>query len=141
MFYTVEAGMQQVMGSFTMRSRQRGATLIGMVVIVAILGFALYAAIRLTPVYLEYMAVSRAMEQTAEEHAGATTPTELRTSLQRRWIIEDIHSIQPKDIEIKKDGSGFAMRAWYRAETPFVANISLVADFDKTVTVGAGAGS
>ena len=31
------------MGSFTMRSRQRGATFIGIVVILAILGFALYA--------------------------------------------------------------------------------------------------
>ena len=27
------------------------------------------------------------------------------------------------------------MRAWYRAETPFIANVSLVADFDKTVEV------
>ena len=24
------------------------------------------------------------------------------------------------------------MRAWYRAEAPFVANVSLVVDFDKT---------
>jgi len=33
------------------------------------------------------------------------------------------------------------MRAWYRAEAPFVANVSLVADFDKTVKVGDTAGS
>jgi hypothetical protein len=32
------------------------------------------------------------------------------------------------------------MRAWYRAETPFVANVSLIADFDKTVRVGGDAG-
>ena len=28
------------------------------------------------------------------------------------------------------------MRAWYRAEAPFIANVSLVVDFDKTVKVG-----
>jgi hypothetical protein len=122
-----------------MRSRQRGATFLGMVVIIAIIGFALYAGIRLTPVYLEYMAIARALEQTAKEHAGgAAGPDELRTALDRRWTIEDIHSIQPKDIEIKKAGSGFSMRAWYRAEAPFIANVSLVADFDKTVRVGGG---
>ena len=122
-----------------MRSRQRGATFLGMVVILAILGFALYAAIRLTPVYLEYMAVVRALEQTAKENAGATsTPQDLRNALDRRWTIEDIHSITPKDIEIKKVGSGYSMRAWYRAEAPFVANVSLVADFDKTVKMGGG---
>ncbi|HKU15818.1 MAG TPA: DUF4845 domain-containing protein [Steroidobacteraceae bacterium] len=126
------------MGSFTVRSRQRGATFIGMVVIIAILGCALYAVIRLTPVFLEYMAVARALEQTAKDHAdGPTTPQDLRTSLSRRWTIEDIDSIQPADIEIKKGpNGGYTMRAWYRAETPFVANVSLVADFDKTVTVG-----
>jgi hypothetical protein len=120
-----------------MRSRQRGATLIGILVIASILGFALYAAIRLTPVFFEYMAVVRALEQTAKEHAGTNNVQELRVSLDRRWTVEDIHSIESKDIEIKKGGKGLTMRAWYRAETPFVANVSLVADFDKTVPVGA----
>ena len=114
-----------------MRSRQRGATFIGMVVIIAILGLGLYGGIRLTPLYMEYMAVARAMEQTAKE--GNASPNQLRTSLDRRWSIEDIKSIQPKDIEIKRAGNGFSMRAWYRAEAPFVGNVSLVVEFDKTV--------
>jgi Flp pilus assembly protein TadG len=124
-----------------MRSRQRGATFLGMAVIIAILGFALYAAIRLTPLYLEYMAVARALEQTAKEESGATSPQTLRNALDRRWTIETIDSIQPKDIEIKNAGSGFTMRAWYRAEAPFISNVSLVADFDKTVRVGGDVGT
>jgi uncharacterized protein DUF4845 len=124
-----------------MRSRQRGATFLGMVTIIAILGFALYAAIRLTPVYLEYVAVVRALDQTAKESTGGTSPTDLRNALDRRWTVEDIHSLQPQDVEIKKAGTGYTMRAWYRAETPFVGNVSLVADFDKTVKVGGDAGS
>jgi len=116
--------------------RQRGATFLGMVTIIAILGFALYGGIRLTPIYTEYMAVARAMEQTAKENAGATTsPQQLRTALDRRWTIEDIHSIDVKEIDIKRTGAGYTMRAWYRAEAPFVGNVSLVADFDKTVDV------
>jgi hypothetical protein len=118
-----------------MRQYQRGATFLGMVVIIAILGFGLYAGIRLTPIYLEYMAVVRALEQTAKEHDDAKSPNELRLALERRWTIEDIQSIQPKEIEIKKASDGFTMRAWYRAEAPFVSNVSLVVDFDKTVDV------
>jgi hypothetical protein len=119
-----------------MRSRQRGATFIGMVVIIAIIGFALYAGIRLTPMYLEYMAVARALTNTAKEFSGGpTTADRLRVSLNRRWTIEDINSVQPTDIEIKKAGTGWTMRAWYRAEAPFIGNVSLVADFDKTVEV------
>lgn len=118
-----------------MRSRQRGATFIGMVIIVAILGAGLYAGIRLIPVYFEYMAVVRALEQTAKENAGADQQA-LRNSLGRRWNVEDIRSIDYQKIDIKRTGNGYTMRAWYRAEVPFVANVSLVADFDKTVPVG-----
>jgi len=119
-----------------MRSRQRGATALGMLCIVAIIGLALYGVIRLVPIYMEYMAVARALDQTAKEASGnPTSPQKLRVSLDRRWTIEDIKSVQPKEIEIKRAGSGYTMRAWYRAEVPFIGNVSLAADFDKTVDV------
>lgn len=119
-----------------MRSRQRGATALGMITIVAILGFGVYGGIRLFPLYMEYMAVSRALEQIAKESRGTVaSPQTLRTSVERRWAIEDIKSIDVKQIEIKKASDGFTMRAWYRAEAPFIANVSLVVDFDKTVDV------
>jgi hypothetical protein len=124
-----------------MRSRQRGATFIGMVTIIAIVGFALYAGIRLAPLYFEYMAVVRALEQSAKETSDGATPQLLRSALARRWSVEDIHSVAPNDIEIQKAGAGFTLRAWYRAETPFVGNVSLVADFDKTVEVRSAIGT
>jgi Tfp pilus assembly protein PilE len=118
-----------------MRSRQRGATAIGMIIIVAIIGCGIYAGIRLLPVYFEYMAVVRILEQTAKENSGGTMD-QLRNSLNRRWSVEDVKSVSYKEIDIKRNGGGYSMRAWYRAEVPFVANVSLVADFDKTVMVG-----
>ena len=119
-----------------MRSRQRGATVLGMLVIVSIVGMGLYAGIRLVPVYFEYMAVVRALKETAKEHSGRpTSPQALRISLDRRWTIEDIKSIQPKEIEYKRNGTGYTMRAWYRSEVPFVGNVSLAADFDTAVDV------
>jgi hypothetical protein len=119
-----------------MLQRQRGATFLGMVIILAILGFALYGAIRLAPLYMEYMAVVRALEQTAKEGADGASPQSLRSSLDRRWTIENIRSIQPKDIEIKRAAKGgYTMRAVYDAPAPFVGNVSLVAHFDKTVDV------
>ena len=119
-----------------MRSRQRGATMLGILVIVAIIGFAMYGGVRLFPMYMEYMAVARALDQTAKEGAGSTMD-QLRSSLARRWTVEDIKTIDWQEIEIKRAGQGYTLRAWYRAEVPFVANVSLVADFDKTVRTGA----
>lgn len=119
-----------------MRARQGGATFLGMVIILGILGFGLYAGIRLVPLYFEYMEVVRAMEKVSREFAGQpVTVAEIRKSLDNSWTVEDIKSIQPKDMEIHKQGNGMVMRAFYRAEAPFVANVSLVVDFDKTVEI------
>ena len=56
-----------------MKQRQRGMTFLGIVTILVILGAAVYGGIRAVPVYLEYMEVSRAMEQVKDEHAAIET--------------------------------------------------------------------
>jgi hypothetical protein len=119
-----------------MRNRQRGATFIGLVVILTILGAALYAGIRLVPVYLEYTKVARALEQVRDEHAANETSSQLiRNSLERRWDVEDIASIGWKEVEIRKTDDGFEVEASYTVERPFVANVYLLTKFDKLVTI------
>ncbi|MGE0113618.1 MAG: DUF4845 domain-containing protein [Steroidobacteraceae bacterium] len=124
------------MNDFKTRDRQRGATALGMLTILIILGLGLYALIRLVPVYLEYFEITRAMEGISKETSAAdTSPDKIRTGLNRRWNIEDIKTLDYKDIQIRKVGSTYEMTAEYRAEVPFIGNVSLVADFYKTVTV------
>jgi hypothetical protein len=119
-----------------MKHRQRGATFLGMVVILLILGAALYAGIRLVPVYLEYAKVLRSLEQVRDEHAAIdTNQALLRRSLERRWDVEDIHRIGWKEIKIDKTANGFDLTANYRAEEPFVANLYLLVKFNRTVSV------
>jgi len=119
-----------------MRPRERGATFLGIVIILLILGSALYAGIRLVPVYLEYTKVARSMEQVRDEHAAIdTNPALIRRSLERRWDVEDISSIGWNEIEIDKTAEGYDMIASYEAEQPFIANVYLLVKFDKTVSV------
>ena len=118
------------------RHRQQGATFLGILIIGGILACGVYAGIRLVPLYIENFAVQRALDLIAKE--GDESPTNIRTSLDRRWAIEDVKSLDFKDIAITKTGSGTKVRAQYRAEAPFIANVSLVVDFDKTVTIGSG---
>jgi type II secretory pathway pseudopilin PulG len=119
-----------------MKQRQRGMTFLGIVIILLILGSALYAGIRLVPVYLEYSKVARSLEQVRDEHAAIETNQNLiRRSLERRWDVEDINRVGWKEIEIKKTAEGFDMNAYYEAEEPFVANVYLLVKFDKTVSI------
>ena len=119
-----------------MKHHQRGATFLGIVVILIILGAGLYAGIRLVPVYLEYTKVARALEQVRDEHVAIDTNAQMiRNSLERRWDVEDVKSIGWKEIAIKKTGEGYEVRAEYNVERPFVANVYLLVKFDKTVSI------
>ncbi len=120
------------------RKQQRGATMLGMLTIVAILGLALYSIMRLWPLYFEYYSIVRSMQEVAKDNKDGADIPQLRKGLERHWEIEDIKSLDVKDIEIKKLGAGFQIHAEYEARTNFISNIFWVVDFDKTVTVGGG---
>jgi Domain of unknown function (DUF4845) len=118
------------------RAQQRGATALGMLTILAILGLGLYGVIRLLPVYVDYYEVISAMEKVANENTAAdTSPDKIRFALNRHWQIEDIGTFDYKDMGIRKTGTGYEMTAEYRAEVPFIGNVSLAVDFYKTVTI------
>jgi hypothetical protein len=120
-----------------LRRKQRGATFLGTVIIVAILGLGLYAGIRLVPIYKEYMDVSRALTQTASQLGGGASVAEVRNSLGRRWEVDDITRLDYRNVEVTPVGGGaLNIRAKYRAEAPFIGNVSLVVDFDKSVRTG-----
>jgi hypothetical protein len=119
-----------------MRRHQRGATFLGMVVILAILGSALYAGIRLVPVYLEYTKVARALEQVRDESSANDTSVQMiRNALERHWDVEDIESIGWKEVAIRKTSDGYEIEADYTVERPFAANVYLLTKFDKLVTI------
>jgi hypothetical protein len=119
-----------------MMHRQRGMTFLGLVTILLILGAALYAGIILTPVYLEYTEVARALEQVRDEHAAIdTNPQLIRNSLERFWDVEDIKGIGWKEVIIKKINDGYQVRAAYQVEKQFLYNVYLTTKFDKTVVI------
>jgi hypothetical protein len=124
------------MNTIKTRHQQRGATALGTITILAILGLGLYAVIRLVPVYLEYFEVVRAMDKISKEASAAeTSPDKIRFSLNRTWNIEDIKTLDYKDIEVRRVGSAYELTAEYSARVSFIGNVSLIADFYKTVTV------
>ncbi len=119
-----------------MRRRQQGMTFIGLLTVLSLVGVIVYAGIRLSPVYLNYLKVVRAMEATAQEHKGDNADqASLRRTLSNHWEIDDIQVIDYKDIEITKDDSGASLHAAYDHEVPYIANVSLSVHFDKSVKV------
>lgn len=116
--------------------RQQGMTLIGMVIVAMIAGIFVLAAIRLIPIYLEYMKIDAALDAMKIDLDGSNAgPGQIRTSLERRFDIDDVKSIRSRDVVIERTANGYVVRADYEGRTPFIANVYFLVDFDKSVEV------
>ncbi len=122
-----------------MQHRQRGMTMLGIILVVIVVGAWLYAGILLAPKYLEYMRVASTLEKVSDEFSSNPGSTEmmLRRAVERHFDIEMVEVITSKDIEIKKEGSVFYMRAAYEDTVPLAGNLLFLVEFDKTVEVAA----
>jgi hypothetical protein len=116
--------------------KQQGMTLIGMVIVAFIAGIFVLAALRLIPVYLEYMKVNTALDSMKRDLDGSNAgPGQIRTAISRRFDIDSVSSITAKDIVIERTPTGYVVRADYESRAPFVANVYFLVDFNKSVEV------
>jgi Tfp pilus assembly protein PilE len=118
-----------------MGNRQQGMTFIGLLFVLALVGLIGYAGIRLVPVYLNYMKVSKIMEATATELQGSSEPGNIKRTLEKHWQIDDPSAPDLKDFEITKDDSGAVIHVAYDDKVPYISDVSLSVHFDKTVKV------
>lgn len=120
-----------------MRSRQAGITFIGWVLLLVPVAIVGYAAIRLTPVYLNAMKVSKALKQTASENKGDATlnPTAVRTSIDKRFDIDGVNYPKVSDVEVTRTGNTWTLAVDYEDTVPLFAGISLLVHFEKRAVV------
>ena len=116
--------------------REAGMTTLGFMIIAVFVGLIVFAAIRLTPVYLNYMKVSGVLEGVYQEFDGQNPSRgAIRTSIARRFDVESVSVINARDITVTADNAGFVVAATYDHKTPFIGNINFSVHFDKQVLV------
>jgi len=120
-----------------MKSKQRGVTAIGWIFLLVPIAIVGYAGIRLAPVYLNYLKVSRAMNQLVSEmHSSDTSSAGLiRQTLEKHLDVESVDYPSTKEFEIRRDGSIWIVQTAYEETAPLFSNISLVVAFDKSVQI------
>jgi hypothetical protein len=121
-----------------MRHSQRGVTFLGWVILLVPIAIVVYAGIRLTPIYLNYMRVARSVQDLATESKIGTGPTDessMRLVLNRHFEIEGIDHPTVKDIDIHRDGEHWVASVDYEDVAPLFGNMSLLVQFHKEVDV------
>lgn len=117
------------------RHAQRGVTFLGWLMLLIPVAIVVYAGIRLTPIYLNYMRVARSLERLPEENTdpNSITAQALRDTLDKSFDIETIEFPTTKDIDIHRDGDHWVAIADYQDSAPLFGNLSLQVQFHKEV--------
>jgi hypothetical protein len=127
----------------TMKSKQSGITLIGFLIIIIVVGFFGYMAMKLLPSYSEYMGVVKAMNQIGTEGMSGKTLDDVRRELMFKMNFQyvDDATIKPADITIKRDTTGASqLQVVYDKQIPFMYNIDFLLHFDKSVPLQGNVG-
>ena len=114
-----------------MKNKQTGLSLIGVLIVGAILGFLFLIGMRTVPVVTEYMAVKRIMNAIIESNPSPEVPiTQLRADFDKRAYIDEVRHVSGRDLVIVKRGNKFEMSVSYARKVPIAANVSLLIEFD-----------
>jgi hypothetical protein len=114
--------------------KQRGVSLTGLIITLAVLGFLAVMAAKLLPAYIEYFTVKKMLA--AMDQAGDTKGTvrDIRRSFDTRNAIEDVKSVRGEDLEITKEGGETVLTATWSTKVALVNNISACLDFMVTTS-------
>ena len=127
-------------GDATMRN-QRGVTLIGFVVILALVGVLAYLGMKVFPIYEQFFSVRSAMKGVSSEPGVAQMdPAKIKDLFFRRLYVNYAdEDLKPENIKIERKDNGYTMTVNYEVRRPLIADLDIVGKFNETqALVGGG---
>ena len=122
--------------TYGMARQQAGITTLGAIILVVFVGMFAFAAIRLTPVYLNYMKVVGVIDGVYAEFDGQKATRQIiRSSLSRRFDVDSVGVITYRDVKVTAVDGGLEVNAEYDDTAPFIYNVSFTVHFNKTALI------
>ena len=122
---------------------QRGLGLWSGLFLIGTIGFIVLCTIKVGPLFLNEAQIRRAVHDVAQKDGssgGEVDVQAIRSSLQRRWDIDYISQLEPKDIKVVRTERGLFLSYDYDATVSLFGNISVIAHFKDDVPLRAVVG-
>jgi type II secretory pathway pseudopilin PulG len=111
-------------------NKQRGITLVGLIVVLAMFGMVGIVALKVVPTYLEYLAVKKAIVGARTEGQNVR---DIQVAFDKRANVGYIESISGKDLVIVRNGNNeFDVSFAYDKKIPLVGPASLLMEYEGT---------
>ena len=121
--------------------RQRGASIVSLLVLAVIVGFVVMMGMRAFPAVNEYLTIRKVVSNIMRGNPGSAA--EIRNSFEKATEIEySIKTISSKDLNIQPlgDSGRFRTSFDYNVEIPIVEPVYLLFKYSGSATSGGGVG-
>jgi hypothetical protein len=114
---------------------QQGLGFTGWLLMILVFGFALTVGMKVAPLYMDNTTIVGIIEGVgAEEGMSAKRPSEIEKIIKARFHINNIRDFDyANNINVVRDNRGARIVLDYEIRMPMVANLDMVASFNKTV--------
>ncbi len=112
-----------------MKANQRGLTLIGFLLVLALALFVAYLGMKIVPIYLNHYSVVTSMQNLAEEPGIASmSEARIRDRLSRKFSTSYVKHITARDIVVERS-TGLSIIAEYEVREDLIGNMDAVVTF------------
>jgi len=107
-------------------SRQRGVSMLGILVICIVIVLLAVGALKVIPTYMEFRSIKAAAVQARD--SGKTVP-EIQKAFDRIATVNDIATVTGKDLEISKEGSNIVVAFKYDKKIHMFYNVYVLIEY------------
>ncbi len=114
----------------SMKSQQRGLTMLGFLFVAVMLIFVAMLAMKLVPAYIEFFSVKKILNTMGQESdLKSKSNAEIRNDFIKRADVGYVTVVKPEDLTIDRRDGGLVVSADYVFRSKLVGNVSIVVDF------------
>lgn len=106
--------------------RERGVSMLGILVICVVIVLVAIGALKVVPTYLEFRSIKAAATAARD---GGKTVLEIQKAFDRAATVNDITTISGKDLEITKEGNNIVVSFKYDKKVHLFYNVSLLIEY------------
>ena len=116
---------------------QKGASVLGIMVVLGLVAFFLSAGLKIGPHYMDYYTMEKLIKGVETDTAGdITSVQDFYTRISKGMTINSVRGFDlEKDLQVKLENNEFVAHLKYEKREQLIQNLDLVARFDKEFRV------
>lgn len=114
--------------------KQRGITVIGMLLLIIVIAFVALIAMKVVPMYIQMFTVKSTIESIRKEpQLAQMSTTDIHNAIQKRFDIGYVDNITARDLKIRNDSGGRVLDLVYQDERDLFYGLSVVLKVKETI--------